>query len=163
MGDGAGAVVVGRSTNPASRVYRSQFHTYSSLAEAVQVPLGIQHHPRELTPDQAVDASTFRMDSGSLIAQVPQMIAKFMQIMGPQDYQYVIPHQPSKLAMEHVREMFPRQTIVDTFQTTGNCVAASLPINLCTLFEQHHVRRGDRILLLGTGAGLGIGGMVLGF
>ncbi|MFA4686321.1 3-oxoacyl-[acyl-carrier-protein] synthase III C-terminal domain-containing protein, partial [Xanthomonas perforans] len=53
------------------------------------------------------------------------------------------------------------EQVVRLLQHTGNQVAASLPHAL------HHARvdlglqRGDLVALLGTGAGLAIGGMVL--
>ncbi|MOA42133.1 3-oxoacyl-[acyl-carrier-protein] synthase 3 [compost metagenome] len=43
----------------------------------------------------------------------------------------------------------------------GNTIAASIPMGLHEAVQQGRIRRGDRVLLLGTAAGLSLGGMIL--
>ncbi|MGQ0420879.1 3-oxoacyl-[acyl-carrier-protein] synthase III C-terminal domain-containing protein, partial [Bacillus sp. HC-Mk] len=43
----------------------------------------------------------------------------------------------------------------------GNMISASIPFALFEAIKQKKVQRGDKILLLGTSAGLSIGGIVL--
>ena len=56
---------------------------------------------------------------------------------------------------------WPEDRVVRTLDWTGNCVAASLPMALYEAVADGRVRRGDRVLLTGTGAGLTLGGVVL--
>ena len=81
----------------------------------------------------------------------------------PSDIAWVVPHQASRLALEHVcaRLGFRSGCVVDVFSELGNQVAASLPTALDYAIRDGRIRRGDTLLLLGTGAGLTLGGMVL--
>jgi 3-oxoacyl-[acyl-carrier-protein] synthase-3 len=56
---------------------------------------------------------------------------------------------------------WPADRIVMTLDRLGNCVAASLPATLYEAVRGGRLRRGDRVLLVGTGAGLSIGGLIL--
>jgi 3-oxoacyl-[acyl-carrier-protein] synthase-3 len=75
----------------------------------------------------------------------------------------LIPHQASHLGMRHVtrRLGFPRERVVDIYADRGNQVAASLPTALDAAIAAGRLRRGDTALLLGSGAGISIGGIVL--
>lgn len=70
----------------------------------------------------------------------------------------VIPHQPSRTGLALLQRFnWPAQQVGSTLAHLGNCVAASLPL---TLYEAS-LQRGDEVLLLGTGAGMSIGGLIL--
>jgi len=45
----------------------------------------------------------------------------------------------------------------------GNCVSASIPLALAEAVHAGRIRRGDRVLLAGTGAGLTLGAMAITF
>lgn len=47
------------------------------------------------------------------------------------------------------------------FEDYGNMISASIPIALFEAIKQKKVQRGNKILLLGTSAGLSIGGILL--
>ena len=51
--------------------------------------------------------------------------------------------------------------LVDIYAAHGNQVGASLPSALHAAIESGRLQRGDHALLLGTGAGISLGGMVL--
>jgi 3-oxoacyl-[acyl-carrier-protein] synthase-3 len=48
-----------------------------------------------------------------------------------------------------------------TLEWLGNCVSASIPSTLYQAVQDGHVSRGKKVLLVGTGAGLSLGGMIL--
>jgi len=75
----------------------------------------------------------------------------------------VVPHQASHLSMRHVRERLgvPASSVVDIYAHRGNQVAASMPTALHEAIITGRAQPGSRLLLLGTAAGLTIGGMVL--
>ena len=84
---------------------------------------------------------------------------------GPVDrIDLAVTHQPSKPGIEAMERFgIAADRTVITLDRLGNCIAASLP---CTLFEairSKRLRRGDRALLFGTGAGLSMAGAVLTF
>ena len=45
----------------------------------------------------------------------------------------------------------------------GNCVSASIPLALAEAVERRRIQRGDRVMLIGTGAGLTLGAVALTF
>ena len=50
---------------------------------------------------------------------------------------------------------------MSTLEWLGNCVAASIPSTLYQSVRDGKIQRGQKVLLVGTGAGLSIGGLVL--
>ena len=56
---------------------------------------------------------------------------------------------------------FPAERTVNIVGQFGNCVAASIPMALAHLASSGRVKRGQRVLLLGTGAGFSVAGALL--
>jgi 3-oxoacyl-[acyl-carrier-protein] synthase III len=48
-----------------------------------------------------------------------------------------------------------------TIEWLGNCVAASIPVTLYDAVRKGRIQRGDEVLLVGSGAGLSLGGMII--
>ena len=67
--------------------------------------------------------------------------------------------------MRYLKERLglPPERIVDILATHGNQVSASLPTALHHAIATGRLERGRRALLIGTGAGLVIGGAVITF
>jgi 3-oxoacyl-[acyl-carrier-protein] synthase-3 len=65
--------------------------------------------------------------------------------------------------MQHAarRLGFGSQQVIDIFARHGNQVAASLPTALDIAVRDGRIQRGQRLMLIGTGAGLSLGGMIL--
>ena len=97
--------------------------------------------------------------------KLPRFIDRLLQLSGWQqkDVDIVIPHQASPLALEHmIRKCgFAREKVVATVKETGNLIAASIPATLDFARRQGRIRKGDRILLIGTSAGVSLGGATL--
>jgi len=83
----------------------------------------------------------------------------------PNDINLLIPHQASGLAVKAYSKYggFDEKKVINIIDTTGNCVAASIPLALSIAYEQNKFKRGDLIYFAGTGAGLSIGSMLLKF
>jgi 3-oxoacyl-[acyl-carrier-protein] synthase-3 len=82
-------------------------------------------------------------------------------IGGTAQLDVVIPHQASKVALDSlVRMGFRDEQIVKTLDRLGNCIAASIPLTLHAAIRDGRLRRGNRALLIGTGAGLSFGAVV---
>ena len=75
----------------------------------------------------------------------------------------VVPHQASPGALHHLirRCGFRRERIVDIIARQGNQIAASLPSALHEARVAGHLRSGAKALLLGTSAGISLGGLAL--
>ena len=75
----------------------------------------------------------------------------------------VVPHQASHLGMAHMikRMGLDKRRIVDIYPTHGNQVAASIPTALHEALSSGLLGPGRRALLVGTAAGVSLGGLVL--
>ena len=79
------------------------------------------------------------------------------------DIRLMVPHQASRLALRAQAGQFgfDEARMASTIERLGNCVAASIPATLYEAVRDGRVARGDKVLLLGTGAGLSLGGLIL--
>lgn len=74
----------------------------------------------------------------------------------------VIPHQMSKPGLDALRRVGVRDDqLVDIVADFGNCIAASIPMALASAAEQGRLRRGGKVLLVGTGAGVSVAAALL--
>ena len=73
-----------------------------------------------------------------------------------------IPHQASVPALRRMRKEFgiAEEQFVDIFETHGNQVGTSIPTALFRAVEDGRIKRGDKVMLFGTSAGVSIGGAV---
>jgi 3-oxoacyl-(acyl-carrier-protein) synthase III len=79
------------------------------------------------------------------------------------DVAWVCPHQPNGTMLERLVLTLgvDPSRVVPVVRETGSVGAASIPLALERLWSQGRVRHGDRILLLGVGAGMASGAMLL--
>jgi 3-oxoacyl-[acyl-carrier-protein] synthase III len=171
FGDGAAAAVVcAARPGESSAIWHTQVATYSSGADLTRlIGGGTLHHPND--PATTPEMNMFEMDGGAVLkwaaALLPPFIDQFSKDLGwtIQDYDQVIPHQASGqgvLLLTTHMGFTPQQVFVHV-QERGNCIAASIPLALTEAVEAGRVRRGDKVLLLGTSAGLSIGALALTF
>lgn len=170
FGDGAAAAVLGPGEGGA-KILASRLNTYAEGAELCQIPAGgSRYHPRRIDQPFAPLTSfamhgkgVFRLAAKHLPALLDDLLAQAGLSLAEIDW--VIPHQASQQAMAHAARrlsMSPGK-VIDIFARHGNQVAASLPTALDTAVRDGRIQRGQRLLLIGTGAGLSLGGMVLEF
>lgn len=169
FGDGAAAAVIGPSGNGASRLLAAELNTLSAGADLCRIPAGgSRYHPTRI--DQPFDALTkFRMDGKGVFklaaAHLPAFVDRLLARAGldRDELDWVVPHQASHLALSHLTKRlgFRAERVVDIFAEHGNQVAASLPTALDIAIRDGRIRRGQKVLLLGTGAGLSLGGVVM--
>jgi 3-oxoacyl-[acyl-carrier-protein] synthase-3 len=171
MGDGAAAAVVTASKpGEASGVWHSAFATHSSGADLTRCEGGgTLHHPND--PGTTPDMNRFHMDGRAIYRMASRVLGPFLD-----DFfdhlgwdraivDAVVPHQASRPGVELLTRRFgfrPEQLVLN-LATRGNCVAASLPLALAEAVHAGRIRRGQRVCLLGTGAGLTLGAIALTF
>ena len=171
FGDGAAAVVLTRTpSGVASAFHYARFATHHSGAEHVQYRgAGSLHSPsdRETTADMNV----FDMNGPLVFRQAMRLAPPFMQAFfctlgwERKTVDCVVPHQASRHGLDLYagRLGFDETQIFRNIETRGNCIAASIPIALHEAIQAGRIRRGDRIVLAGTGAGLTLGAVGLTF
>ncbi len=170
VGDAAAAVVVTRSKDvEASRLLHAHFKTYGEGAYLTAIMGGGSgRHPRY--PDHRPEDDLFHMDGPAVLRMVREIGDDFLEELYPGlsksllDIDVVVPHQASKVGLLMLTRFgWPQQKIMHTLEWLGNCVAASIPVTLYQAVRDGNIRRGNKVLLAGTGAGLSIGGLVLTF
>ncbi|MGN6230296.1 MAG: 3-oxoacyl-[acyl-carrier-protein] synthase III C-terminal domain-containing protein [Trinickia sp.] len=170
FGDGAAAAVVRKSApEEASCIVASHVETHAEGAPWCHIKAGgSRYHPRRAAA--AFDPLTlFHMDGPRLFRAVsrelPRIVARLLEgaALTLDQIRLVVPHQGSRLALDHLARRLgidPART-VDILADFGNQVGASLPSALHHAIAQDRLRRGDPFMLLGSGAGLTMGGMVM--
>jgi 3-oxoacyl-[acyl-carrier-protein] synthase-3 len=168
MGDGAAAVVISRPPpgRPAS-LHASRIETYGAGSTFAEIRGGgTAKHPAGPTTTPA--DNLFHMNGPQLLKLTRRYSRDFLERLQPGlsqglgDIKLVIPHQASLLGLRLLRFFgWPDEQVMVTLNRYGNCVAASIPLALYEAVKQGRVKRGDKILLVGTGAGLSLGGLIL--
>lgn len=168
FGDGAAAVVIGPSDGT-SRIVGSSMHTYSKGASLSEIRGGgTRIHPREHSEDTEEDF-LFHMNGQAIFRMASQLLPDFVGELLAQsdmrmaDFQAVIPHQGSAMALRLMQKKLGISggQMVNITPDHGNTIAASIPMALHEAIRQGRIIRGGRVLLLGTAAGLSLGGMTL--
>lgn len=78
------------------------------------------------------------------------------------DVEWVLPHQPNGVLFEAIVRALGvrRERAVRVVDEVGSVGAASIPISLDRLFRTCEVKPGDRVLMVGVGAGLSLGAIL---
>ncbi len=167
LGDAAAAVVVTHSqSGEQSRVQCAHMKTYGSGAYLTAIMGGgSRRHPNRSTTRP--EDNLFHMDGPAVLRMVREIGDDFLEELYPGlskglvDIDAVVPHQASKMGLLMLTRFgWPEEKIMRTLEWLGNCVAASIPATLYEAVRSGRIRRGDKVLLAGTGAGLYIGGLV---
>ena len=170
FGDGAAAVVLRKSApDEASCIRTSDFRTLSQGVHYCEIPAGgSRFHPERidgpfepLTKFSMDGKAVFKLVAGVMESFIDDVLAASERTL--QDIAAVVPHQASRLAIDHLRRRLalPMDKVVDVFDEFANQVGASLPSALHRAIASGRIRRGDDVLLIGSGAGVSLGGMVL--
>jgi 3-oxoacyl-[acyl-carrier-protein] synthase-3 len=171
FGDGAAAAIIRRTHDDGpSAILSSEIETLSAGVHHCRIPAGgSRYHPRRGLDEPFDPLTVFHMDGKAVFKLASEALPGFMDKLlakagvRMKDLAAVVPHQASQLALTHLsrRLNIASGQLVDIFADYGNQVGASLPTALHLGRAHGRIKRGDTILLLGTGAGLTMGGMVL--
>lgn len=163
FGDGAAACVVEQSEGR-ERILSAHHETHSIGANICKIDAGGTRYP---TP--TVEQSLFHMEGKKVFKLASKLLDSLMENLlnkaqvSLSDIHWIIPHQASLLAMQHIQKRLniPQEKYVSIYPHHGNQIAASIPTALCHLIDSQQLQRGQLVLLLGTGAGLAAGGLIL--
>jgi len=169
FGDGAGAAVLGRSADDGgSRVLAARFATWPQGADLCRIDAGGTRW-NQVTPSDDPRAHLFHMDGRGLLAlsarHLPRFLEQFLAAAGTSldDVDLVIPHQASGVGLRYLKEKLgvPAEKVVEILADHGNQVSASIPNALHHAVSSGRLDRGRTVLLLGTGAGLSVGALLI--
>ena len=180
FGDAAVAVVLRAARRgEGSRLHAARMETYGAGANLTQARGGGTSLPAYLpdvhgarcSPNPLCDfaANHFEMDGPGTLKLVLEQGPSFLERLRPRlssslaDIKWAVPHQASGLALDAITDAlgWPADRMLRTLDTLGNTVAASIPLTLHEGIVSGKIRRGDKMVMFGTGAGLSFGGVVL--
>lgn len=169
MGDGAACIIIEEDPDKESGVLFSHMETYSSGAHDAELRGGgsLKHPFRN--PNVKEDDFLFNMNGPRIFKQASKVMLPFCdrlffgQDVRLHDLDMVIPHQASMMALGLIRKKLeiPPEKFLIFVEDHGNQIAASIPTGLHNAIESKKIKRGDKVLLLGTSAGFSVGGLVL--
>lgn len=174
FGDGAAATLLKRS-DPG--IIDVNIGTFGKRYDKFIIPAGGLRQPRnDKTAEEVTDNSGNKrtqenifMEGFSLLslamAKVPENIR---QILAKNDLEIAdidlfVFHQASKAVLDALVKAagIPEQRVFNNARNVGNVVSASIPIALKDALTANRIKRGDKVLLCGFGAGFSWGSVIL--
>jgi 3-oxoacyl-[acyl-carrier-protein] synthase-3 len=168
IGDGAAAAILEPTPRgEASELFGWRMSTFPKGAALTEIRgAGLRHHPNDARTRP--EDNLFAMDGPGVFKmafrRVPELVRRLLADHGlePDDVDWVVPHQASAPGLAMLPRLgFPAERFVDIVGEYGNCIAASIPMALAHLAASGRLRRGQVVMLLGTGAGLSVAGALL--
>ena len=165
FGDGAAVALI--KANAGATLNHCQMETFPAAAEHAQLRGGgVMRMPSApLTTDAD---HLFDMQGEALLRFTLPRLTRFLSNflasadLTVDDIDLVVPHQASKSGMQIVEKLgFSPEKTVNVLSDYGNCVAASIPLALSIANQTGRINTGDKVLLLGTAAGMSIGAGLL--
>lgn len=165
FGDAAAACIITHKPNTGT-IIASRMETYSEGARLTEIRGGGTNlHPNH---HQVKDDYLFDMNGKEIFRLSSKHITGFIERLfmdtglSLDDIDVVIPHQASGMAMRLLRGKLgiPEEKFISIIADYGNTIAASIPLALHVAISQNRLRRGQSALLIGTSAGLSLGGVI---
>ncbi len=170
FGDAAVAIII-ESSNQLGYIARyTNFTNYPSGAMFAHVPIGGAIN-RGINISPTDFGYYFKMDGKKLIrltiGHLDSFITKLEQSIQYKitDFDYIIAHQTSKFGNNYLKLKYKldSEKVIETLPFYGNCISASIPLGLEKLMNCGSTISNKKILMMGSGAGLSIGAIVLEF
>lgn len=163
FGDGAGAAVLKAEEGT---FYQPSTHSDGSLGDALTC---LSRH-RKNRPEEGVDLDSYMHMNGQAVfkfavRRVPEVIGEALEGTGfaVSDIDYFILHQANKRIVESVAKRLKADIskFPMNLQEYGNTSSASIPILLDEINRKGILKRGDKLVMAGFGAGLSWGAVCL--
>lgn len=161
IGDGAAAVVVEPAEHPGQGIVSTRFECHPDGGEFAQIRGGGSAIPYGSTDDENV--FMFDMKGLPVVLYCVRRMPGFLERLRPglskksRDLDYVVTHQPSKVGMLVFSRFIDEDLLQGSLDRYGNVIAASIPLTLADT----GIKEGATIGLLGAGAGVSLGGVLL--
>ncbi len=167
IGDGAAAVVLGPADHAGQGLYAARFETYPEGADHTRIRAG-GSLLNNRSPQIRDEDYLFEMQGLGVLKLASRVVPGFLERLRPglstslAGIDRVIPHQASAAGLALLRRYgWPAAQVEVTLPHLGNVIAASLPLTLHQALTEGRARAGEKLLLVGTGAGLTAGGLMV--
>jgi 3-oxoacyl-[acyl-carrier-protein] synthase-3 len=166
FGDGAGATIVQASSEPG--IVDAVLHSRGSGAKKLLRPAGGSREAYEpgVTP---IERTKLYMDGRRVYMFAVQAIIDIIEELLERNHltidkiDHIVPHQANERIIDAAckRAGYDRDLFFVNIAEYANTSAASIPIALAEMQERELIKKGDRIITLGFGAGLAYGGNLI--
>jgi 3-oxoacyl-[acyl-carrier-protein] synthase-3 len=168
FGDGAGAVVVGPSSEDGFGVLDFEHEVDGSGGPALCMPAGGSRQPASHeTVDQRLHyvkqegATVFKFAVTKTGDVCARLLAR--NNLKAADIDLFVSHQANRRIIMSAAERLglPMEKVVINIERFGNTTAATIPLALNDAIKDGRVKRGDRVLLASVGAGFTVGAVLM--
>ena len=162
FGDGAGAVVVGRSEEKG--ILSTHLHSDGTFAEELALigPSTQRWVPEILKANDPEDISYYPNMNGQLVFK--NAVVRFSEVimeglqqnqLTPDQIDMLIPHQANLLISQFIQKKFglSDDQVYNNIMRYGNTTAGSIPIALTEAWEEGKIKSGDLVVLAAFGSG----------
>lgn len=171
FGDGAGAALVKRSSDPNRKILDSILYADGRFAEELILKDPGSSRPHRKIEDLAAfpeDTKPF-MNGNQVfkhaVKRFPEVTLEILQKNGfsAQDLDLLVPHQANLRITQYVMEQLslPAEKVMSNIQKYGNTTAASIPIALSEAYEEGRLQNGSLVCLTAFGSGFTWGANLL--
>jgi len=160
FGDGAGAFVLQASERPGG-VLSAVMHSDGSGGDSLSLPGGGSRHPA--TEATILENKHYiQMDGKEVFRFATRVMASATQealdVAGltTNDIKWIIPHQANIRIIEAAARglKLPMDRFIVNLDRYGNTSTASIPIAMVEAIEKNQIKSGDKLVMVGFGAGL---------
>lgn len=159
--DGAAAVIIARSHDPNKGIIASIQQTFSEGAHDTEIRGGLTgFHPSKFS-EETKDEYMFNMRGRKILKltmqKMPAVYEQFISSnnLSVDDIDVFVPHQASSALRWMIKLLnIPIEKSIDRVADLGNMVSASVPYAFCEALDTGVIQPGQRVMLLGTAAGL---------
>lgn len=170
FGDGAGAVVLGPSSDASHGLLDVRVHADGRFADMLQLPCPSSATMPRLSPDHLTQGLQFPQMQGRevfkhAVVRMPEVVLASLRSQGftPSDVNLMVVHQANLRIVEAVQKRLgvPPEKVFNNIMRYGNTTAASIPIALDEAVEQGRLKPGHVLALAAFGAGFTWGAATL--
>ena len=169
FGDAAAAAIIEKTPkNESSKILKYNFKTYSEGTDAACIKGGGSLLHSTKYNEKNRKNYLFHMNGMKLYEIASKKLGQIFNDtlnecnLTMSDIKLIIPHQASLMSMKLLQRKMkvPNEKFMYNIEDNGNTIASSIPLALDCALEKGLVKRGDKIMFVGTSAGLSIGVMI---
>ncbi|TLG77252.1 3-oxoacyl-[acyl-carrier-protein] synthase III C-terminal domain-containing protein [Culicoidibacter larvae] len=169
IGNAAAAYILSNDSDRGQRfeVIDTKMCTYAEFSHAAEIRAGgsaLYLAEKTNKEDYYFDMNGIALMK-AMLKNMPDYMDDFLakNNIKMQDVNHFVPHQASGPGINILAKALkiPKARIVNIIRDYGNTIAAAIPFAFDYLLEQESVASGDYVMLIGTGAGVSIGTILL--
>ncbi len=169
FGDGAGALIVERSTAPGVGILSMDLHSDGDLVDELLIPVGFRSRPYVSEQCLAEDLIIPRMQGREVfkhaVSKLPQSVRAAVEKAGMtlDDVDWFVGHQANDRINSLVRDRLrlPHEKVPTNIAKYGNTSAATIPILVDEMRRDGRLKAGQTVCYFGLGAGMHWGATVV--